>query len=72
MGALGLGNPKKRIVVSDRATMNEFIANTDAYTVAYNKKAYVETAYYDDRRPLHLSDDLSGHMLYHEQEQTSW
>jgi DNA-binding transcriptional LysR family regulator len=54
---LGLGNPKKRIVVSDRATMNEFIANTDAYTVAvHNKKAYVETAYYDDRRPLYLSD----------------
>ncbi len=54
---LGLDNPKKRIVVSDRATMNEFIANTDAYTVAvHSEKAYSETAYYDDRRPLYLSD----------------
>ncbi len=54
---LGMAENKKRITVKDRATLNELIATTDAYTVGtHNRHAYSSTQYYTNVRALVLSD----------------
>jgi DNA-binding transcriptional LysR family regulator len=58
---LGMGDNRKRIVVKDRATLNELIATTDAYTVGvHNKHAYSSTRYYTNVRALALSNAQSS------------
>lgn len=53
--ALGLDRPYNYIQVSDRASMNDFISQTDAFTVGiHNMNAYQNTAYYTNVKALPL------------------
>ena len=53
--ATGIEDQGRRITVSDRATLYELIATTDAYTVGvHNEHAYSATEYYSNVRTLRL------------------
>lgn len=55
--AMGLDESKRRITVTDRATLNELISTTDAYTVGvHNEHAYRSTRYYSNVRVLRLCE----------------
>jgi len=58
---MGIFNPYNRIYVSDRASMNDFLKNTDAYSIGiHNWNAYKNTEYYSNVKALPLLDyDLS-------------
>ncbi len=56
MEEFGINDKKNQVYVSDRATMHEFIRNTDAFSIAAYTGAYSNTEYYDRIRALKLSD----------------
>ncbi|QOR35125.1 LysR family transcriptional regulator [Clostridium sp. 'deep sea'] len=54
---VGIFNPNNRIYVSDRASMNDFLTNTNAFTVGvHNINAYNNTEYYKNLRALPFLD----------------
>lgn len=58
---MGIFNPYNCIYVTDRASMNDFLYNTNAYSIGiHNFNAYKHTTYYSNVRALPLLDyDLS-------------
>lgn len=54
---LGIDRPYNYIQVSDRASMNDFISQTDAYTLGiHSRNAYSNTEYYSNVRALPLTE----------------
>lgn len=55
MEELDIHTKKNRIIVSDRATMHEYLQHTDAYSIAASTHAYRKAAYYQNIRALELT-----------------
>lgn len=54
---MGIFNPYNRIYVSDRASMNDFLKSTNAYSIGiHNWNAYKNTEYYSNVKALPLLD----------------